>query len=133
MKRLALACLFLLVPTLLSGQVQRTLTATGTLSVVDAGTCTTTTTGCVILRSGGARNISVQLTGTCGTCTVLFEMSVDGTTWVAQLLTPPGTAVAVSTTSAVGVWTGPVGPGAFRARLSAWASGSFVVTARAVP
>jgi hypothetical protein len=105
--------------------------ASGTVNAIDAGTCTTTSAGCVVIAPHGYRNIAVQVTGTCGTCTLSFEMSVDGVNWVAQNLTPTNSATPASSTTAAGVWVGSSGPGIFRARLSARASGSFVITIRA--
>lgn len=135
-RRMVAVCLLLLIPALLQAQssISRVvpITATGTVSATDAGTCTVTNTGCVILPLGGYTKVSVQLTGTCGTCTAQFEVSVDGTTWVAQNMTPPNSATPAASTTAVGAWNNAlVGPGRFRVRLSAIASGSFVVTIRA--
>lgn len=135
MRRLwiALAFALLLSVPVDAQQIRRVVpdTATGTVNAIDAGTCTATSAGCVVLQPGGYRNLAVQITGTCTTCTVSFEMSLDGTNWVAQNLSTPVGAAGASSTAAAGVFVGPFGPGIFRARLSARASGSFVITIRA--
>lgn len=77
--------------------------------------------------------IGVQVTGTCGTCTLQFEVTVDGTNWVAANMTPPDSTTAATSTTATGVWGGGMVGSAFRVRMSARSSGSFVVTIRGVP
>lgn len=91
-------------------------------------------TNCVTLQLGGYVNIGVQVTGTCGTCTLQFEASIDGTNFVAVSMTPIGSATTATSTAVVGIWTTanlPIAVVAFRARISALTSGSFVVTLRA--
>lgn len=104
--------------------------ATGTVNVTDAGTCSATSTGCVVLNLGGYSGVTVQQTGTCNSCTTQFEMTVDGTNWVAVSLFPPTTTVGVSSTTTTGVWSGSFNGSKFRVRLSGYSSGSFVVTVR---
>ena len=78
--------------------------------------------------------VAVQVTGTLS-ATITFEATVDGTNWVAASMVPigqqPAYATAVTTTTAVGIWNVPTaGLAGFRARCSAYSSGSPVVTIR---
>jgi hypothetical protein len=78
--------------------------------------------------------VSVQITGTLS-LTMTFEATVDGTNWVAASMVPvgqqPAYATPVSTATAVGIWSVPTfGLAGFRARCSAYSSGSPVVTIR---
>lgn len=96
------------------------------LAVADSGCLST---NCISVELGGYRNFSFQVVGTCGTCTVQFETSSDGATWVAVNMLPvSGTQTAVTSTAAAGIWQGAVTAPRVRARMSAWASGSFIVT-----
>jgi hypothetical protein len=113
-------------------QVAPVLLARSTLSAADpTSTCTATGTSCVVLNIADHTRVAVQITGTCGTCQVNFEMAVDGTNYVAQNMFQPDSTTAQKTGTSPGVWAGTVGPGTFRARLHARSSGSFVVTVRA--
>jgi hypothetical protein len=89
-------------------------------------------TNCISINLGGYSAVSAQLFGACGTCTAQFEETVDGTNWVAINLLPPNGTVGVSSTAAAGIWQGAIIARSFRVRLSAWASGSWVVSLRAV-
>lgn len=102
-------------------------TATAELTTTDAGGACAST-ACVALNLGGYTAVAIQVTGTCGTCTLEFEVSVDNTNWVALNLIPPNSTTGVGTTTTTGIWSGNVGSRYVRARLSARASGSFVVT-----
>jgi hypothetical protein len=74
--------------------------------------------------------VAVQVTGTLS-ATITFEASVDGTNYVAFNMTPSNSGTDASTTTAVGAWTKSTGAfSAFRARCSAYTSGSPVVTIR---
>lgn len=76
----------------------------------------------------GAGSVSVQLTGT-WTATVTFEVSNDGTNWVAIELTTPDGAAPATTSTGNGIFCGPVGSYfKFRARCSAYTSGTIVTT-----
>lgn len=79
--------------------------------------------------------LAVQVTGT-WSATITFEVTVDGTNWVSYELNPTadmqGTSGSLSaTTAANGVWVGPsFGLAGFRARVSAYTSGTAVITVR---
>lgn len=100
-------------------------------ATLGAASASCLSTNCVSINLGGYTAVSVQLVGACGTCTAQFEVTVDGTNWVAVSLAPPGTGVAVTSTTTAGIWQGSVVGRAFRVRLSAWASSSFVASIRA--
>lgn len=79
-------------------------------------------------------SVSVQITGTLS-ATITFEATVDGTNWVAASMIPVGQqaayATAVTTATAAGIWSANTNAVAgFRARCSAYTSGSPVVTIR---
>lgn len=99
------------------------------LTVADAGTCIASSDGCIVLNLGGYTAVSAQVTGTYSG-TLQFEMTLDGTTWVAVSLTPPDTTTAVSSTTGVGIWSGTVLGQAFRVRASTVSSGTAVVSLR---
>lgn len=83
------------------------------------------------LRGAGA--VSVQLAGTF-TATVTFEVSNDGTNWVEVELTTPAGAAPATTATTAGIYCGPVaGHFKFRARCSAYTSGSIVATVSTSP
>lgn len=74
----------------------------------------------------------IQLTGT-WSGTVTFEVTLDGTTWVAILGTPTTTATQASTATANGAWQFEVsGYFLFRARFSTATSGTVVASGRSV-
>jgi hypothetical protein len=105
-----------------------------TLSATDTGTCATAN-ACVVLQVNGYAALGIQATGTCGTCTLNFETTMDDVNWVATNLVPVGASTAVSSASASGAWTsgalGPIVVSQARARMSALVSGSFSVIVRA--
>jgi hypothetical protein len=101
-----------------------------TLSTTSSGACAYTT-DCVKLNVGGYTGVSVQITGTCGTCTVQFEATIDGTNWVALSMLPSNSTTPVTNAAVVGVWQASIGAAQIRARLSARSSGSFVISLRA--
>jgi hypothetical protein len=81
----------------------------------------------------GAGSASVQITGTFN-ATVAFEVSNDGTNWVAVELTTPAGAAAATTATTAGIFVGPVGGyRKLRARCSVYASGSAAVTISTSP
>jgi hypothetical protein len=131
MKRLILLCAVLMMLYASSSSIAQTisrvtpLTATGTLNATTGDGSTVT------LGLGGYTGVAVQLTGTCGTCTVNFETTLDGSNWVALNMTPPDSTTAVTSASDAGVWKGATIGTSVRARMSARSSGSFVVTMRA--
>lgn len=85
------------------------------------------------LEVKGNGKAAVQLTGTF-VGTVSFEGTVDGTNWVAINMTPPNSATAASSATAAGVWVGSASAlRAVRARMSAYTSGTAVVSVRVSP
>jgi len=79
----------------------------------------------------GRARLGLQLTGTF-VATVTFEATIDGATWVALALTPAGGGAAVTTATAPGLLAAAVsGFSQFRARISAYTSGSITVLALA--
>jgi hypothetical protein len=75
-------------------------------------------------------HVAVQIVGSMS-ATITFETTVDGTNWVATTLLPAASTTGVSTATAAGLWGGNIGAVAgFRARCSAYTSGSPVVTVR---
>lgn len=114
-----LVSLLLFVPTLSQAQVWRE--NTGSLGA----------TGSVALNTRGMGTAGIQLTGTLAG-TLSFEVTNDNTNWVAARCTPPGTTTAVTSATAVGLWTCPVaGNQQLRARVSTYTSGTFVITVAA--
>ena len=74
--------------------------------------------------------LGVQISGTFS-ATITFEATMDGANWVAFNMTPAASATAASTATTTGAWTANSGTYiAFRARCSAYTSGSPVVTVR---
>lgn len=100
------------------------------ITTTDAGTCVQNTAGCATLAMEGYTAVSAQVTGTWAG-TFQFEMTVDGTTWVAVNLTPPSSTTAVTSTTANGVWTGTALGRRMRVRASVLSSGTAVVSLRA--
>jgi len=97
-------------------------TASGSLSAAAAATT---------LTVNGTSSTAVQITGTF-VGTLQFEGTVDGTNWVSFFVTPNGTAATVTSTTAPGVWQGKSGGFSIvRVRMSAYTSGTAVVTIRA--
>lgn len=83
-----------------------------------------------VLGLPSSGNVAVQITGTLS-ATITFEVTVDGTNWVAFNMTPSNSGTAASTATAVGAWSASTGGYAgVRARCSAYSSGSPVVTVR---
>jgi hypothetical protein len=91
-----------------TGKVNVNATITPPSDNIQAGTITTTQN--VAVSTAGTSALMVQITGT-WTGTVVFEVSLDGTTWQSTLLFPvfPDGTPAVSSTTANGNWTLPVG------------------------
>lgn len=90
-------------------------------------------TGCMIIGSQGTGAVGVQVSGTF-VGTIQFEGSLDGTTYASVNMTPPGSTSPVTSTTAVGVWTGGVGGLVkYRVRFSSYSSGSAVITTQSAP
>ncbi len=71
---------------------------------------------------------AIQLAGTF-VGTVLFEATVDNSTWVALSLTPSAGGAAVTSATAPGIWQGACGGyGQVRARCSAFTSGVIIAS-----
>lgn len=88
-------------------------------------------TASVPLNVSGYASVAFQVTGT-WVGTITFEGSVDGATFQALNATPTNSSSAATTTTANGVWTGSVGGlKSARARMSAYTSGTAVVTIQA--
>jgi len=85
-----------------------------------------------VVGLGSSMDVAVQITGTLS-ATITFEVTVDGTTWVAAAMTPAAGGSTVTSATAVGAWSASVGGYAgFRARCSAFTSATTcVVTVRA--
>lgn len=93
---------------------------TGTLAALNA-----TVDGTTDLSNFAS--VRLQITGTfVGTAT--FQVSDDGTNWVSRSLMGSTAAATVTTTTAAGVFFGPIGAKFFRVTASAYTSGSIVVT-----
>lgn len=120
-KLLFLICFGFMLPALY-GQVS----ATGNITA--QGTDCTTTNACVSLTPPtGTSTTLVQLSGTFSG-TVQFEVTADGTNWVASLGTVVGSTATTTTASAPGAWrftaSGSLG---FRVRCSTYSSGTVAV------
>lgn len=78
----------------------------------------------------GFKAVATQVTGTF-VGTVTFETSLDGTNWVATGVTPAAGGAVASTATAPGLWVlTPNGVNLYRARVSAWTSGTITVLAK---
>lgn len=78
----------------------------------------------------GFKAVYVQITGTF-VGTVTFETSLDGATWVATGLAAVATGTVATAPTAPGAWIlTPNGTNLFRARVSAWTSGTITVLAK---
>lgn len=81
----------------------------------------------------GAQGLVVEVSGTF-VATVTFEGTIDDSSWFVVNMLPLGaTQTAVTTATAVGQWTpqhATLALSQFRARVSAWTSGSVTVKAR---
>ena len=85
----------------------------------------------VTLTLKGQAKANVQVTGT-WVATLSFEGTVDGTNWFALNAVPPTTGIPVTTTTANGQWSIEVSAlSSFRVRVSAYTSGTAVVSALA--
>lgn len=103
-------------------------TSSATLSAAANTDADCLATSCLTLNSGGFTGLSVQVVGTCGTCTVQFTASNDNTVYNNVYLFPIAGTTAVSSTTSTGTWQGGIVGSRFRIRMSGWSSGSFVVT-----
>lgn len=71
---------------------------------------------------------AIQITGIT-TATVTFEITIDGTNWVAIKFTNVTSGTAATTATADGIYVADVtGMRQLRARISAWTSGTITVT-----
>lgn len=75
-------------------------------------------------------DVTIQLTAVATGGTITFQGSMDGTNWVAIAAQPVGAAGLVTTASAAGAWIVPLTMRYFRARQTAWTSGSTTGLAR---
>lgn len=121
----------ILAPKLEAQRIGTTVNLSGITPIQAVGAVTVN--GAVVVSSdlSGWGGVAVQLTGTCTGCTANFEGSVDGTNYVSLAMQALGGSTAVTSASAAGAWTASV-PGVqrVRVRLSAYTSGSFIVTLR---
>jgi len=77
-----------------------------------------------------AGGVAVQIVGAMS-ATITFEVTIDGTNWVAFNMTPSNSGTDASTATSAGAFSKPMqGYAGFRARCSAYTSGSPVVTVR---
>ncbi len=96
---------------------------TGSLSAAEA------TGAAVELNTQGFDYVAFQITGTF-TGTITFYGSVDGVTFVAMSVLPIGTATAVTTATAPGIWvsTRPTALSHVKAAISSYTDGTAVIT-----
>lgn len=97
-------------------------------------TGTLTATGSVAVNTSGMGTAGVQLSNTGSPSgTVTFEVTLDNTTWKPiDCATEDDPSTAVNTATAEGLWTCPVASTQqFRARISTYTSGTFVLTVSA--
>jgi hypothetical protein len=108
------------------------------MAVQDAGTLETLQNAAVATGNGtaiemeGFNRLTVEITGTF-VGTVTFEGTIDDSSWFAVGLKTAADAAAVTAPTAPGAWKLPAdGPAlsGFRARVSAYTSGSITVKAR---
>lgn len=71
------------------------------------------------------QSVSIQVSGTF-VGTLAYEVSNDGTNWVAKNLVTPAGAIA-ATTAAASMWSADIGARYFRVRMSAYTSGAATV------
>lgn len=77
--------------------------------------------------------VATQITGTFSG-TVTFEVTIDGTNWVATNAMPVASTTPASTTTSTGIWYITAnGLSGARARATAWSSGSLVATLVGLP
>lgn len=106
--------------------------------IITSGTLNATNANCVAaacvqFELGGYKTVMVAIAGSGCVCTVSFEAAGDtANTWVLVNMLPiSGTQTAVtSAANPAGVWNGQVPMARFRARISAYTSGSVVITLR---
>lgn len=123
-KRIALSIFFLLVLCRTAGAQD---SQKATLTAADAGTCSATSTACLVINvpsgSGGATfNIGANASAN----TVQFEATADyGTTWVALNVVPSNGTTAVTSTTSTGIWQANVaGYTKLRMRCSTFVGGT---------
>lgn len=83
--------------------------------------------GCADLLVANKGSVGVQITGTFSG-TLQFEQTIDGTTWTTWPVLPNGSATAVTSATAAGLWFGTVTVQSVRVRFSAYTSGTAVVS-----
>ena len=77
-----------------------------------------------------AGGVAVQIVGAMS-ATITFEVTIDGTNWVAFNMTPSNSGTAASSATAAGAFSAlTLGYAGIRARCSTYSSGSPVVTVR---
>lgn len=98
-------------------------------SFVELQSAATATGNGVAVDITGKTRVGVQVTGIT-TATVTFEVSIDGTNFVAVGLAAAATGTLATTATANGVFYGEAGQyRLLRARISAYTSGTITVTA----
>ena len=106
-----------------AGQATRIIMQNAAVAVGDGTAVTCTSTG-----NGAHKKLAVQVQGIT-VATITWEATIDGTNWVGVLVAPITTGTAALTATANGIFTVDVtGLTSFRARISAWTSGTITVT-----
>lgn len=105
--------------------------ASPVLAINNSGSLTAASQA-VTLNLGDRANGSFQITGTFS-ATVSFEATTDGLTWAAINATPPNSTTAVTSATSTGLWVWSGAFRAVRARVSAYTSGTAVITVLASP
>ena len=83
---------------------------------------------CTDISGGALKKLAIQVQGIT-TATITWEVTIDGTNWKGILVAPVTTGTAALTATADGIFTVDVtGMSQFRARISAWTTGTITVT-----
>lgn len=96
------------------------------------GSVTSATNVIAATDVGNYRSVAVQITGI-GSATITWEVSNDGTNYVATVLQNVASGIIATTTTANGIFFGPIAARYFRARVSTYGSGTIVGTAEFSP
>lgn len=107
----------------------------GLVTIAEAADISTTTcpgAGCTLFDVSGQSSVGIQVTGTfVGTLT--FYASIDGTNYVALLVTPATSGTKVSTATTVGLWREYIaGFTSIRVAFTAYTSGTATVVLSSV-